>query len=78
VNLKRAVILIIALIVTALILFNDLPIQFPWMFNMVMLYVKICVVLAVAIAAFIFVGGKKKPAETDGSKNEASDRDDSN
>ncbi len=65
-NGKRAVILIIALIVIALILFNDLPIQFPWMFNMVMLYVKICIVLAAAIAAFMFAGGKKKQAETDG------------
>ncbi len=68
-NLKRTVILIIALIVIALILFHDLPIQYPWMFNMMMLYLKICIILAAAITAFIFAGGKK-PAEKDELKND--------
>ena len=57
-NLIQIIILISALIVSALILWHDLPIAFPWMINAVMLFVKLSVVLAVTIFAYIFTGRK--------------------
>lgn len=57
-NRLRIIVLIGALIVSALILWNDLPIAFPWMMNVIMLFIKLSVVLAVAIFAYIFTGGK--------------------
>mgnify|MGYP001330011859 CR=1 FL=1 len=57
-NLIQIVILIAALIVSALILWHDLPIVFPWMINAVMLFLKLSVVLAVTVFAYIFAGRK--------------------
>ncbi len=62
-NGKQIIILIGALIVSALIVRHDLPIEFPGIIGkVVMLFVKLSVVLAVAIVAYIFAGGKKKAA----------------
>ena len=60
-NQKQIIILICAFFVSALILWHDLPIEFPGFgVKVIMLFVKLSVVVAVAIFAFIFVGGKKK------------------
>lgn len=59
-NIKRVLILIIALIVIAVIAWRELPIEFPWIFNAMMLLWKVTVVLIVAIIAFILAGRKKK------------------
>ena len=60
-NGKQIIILIGALIVSALIVWNDLPIEFPGIMGKVlMLFVKLSVILAVTIFAYIFAGGKKK------------------
>ncbi len=62
-NGRQIIILISALIVSALIVWHDLPIEFPGTVGKVlMLFVKLSVVLAVAIFAYIFAGGKKKSA----------------
>ncbi len=62
-NGRRIIIIIVACFVLALILWNELPIEFPWiMAKVLMLFVKLSVVLAVAIFAYIFAGGKKKSA----------------
>ncbi len=62
-NRKQIIILISALIVSALIVWHDLPIVFPGIMGKVlMLFVKLSVVLAVTIFAYIFAGGKKKSA----------------
>jgi hypothetical protein len=59
---KRIIILISALIVSALIVWHDLPLEFPGtMFKVVMLFVKLFIVFALASFAYIFAGGKKKP-----------------
>ena len=58
---KQIIILIGALVVSALIVWHDLPIEFPGIMGKVlMLFVKLSVVLAVTIFAYIFAGGKKK------------------
>ncbi len=62
-NPIQITILIIALAVSALILWHDLPIGFPWMVNMVMLFVKLSIVAALAIVVFLFAGSKKKSAK---------------
>jgi hypothetical protein len=60
-NRKRIIILISALIVSALIVWHDLPLEFPGtMFKVVMLFVKLFIVIALASFAYIFAGGKKK------------------
>jgi hypothetical protein len=62
-NGKQILILIGALIVLALIVWHDLPIEFPGIIGKVlMLFVKLSVVVAVAIFAYLFAGGKKKSA----------------
>jgi len=59
-NQKRIIILICACIVTVLILRHDLPIEFPGlMIKMIMLFVKLSVVVATTIFAYIFTGRKK-------------------
>jgi putative effector of murein hydrolase LrgA (UPF0299 family) len=59
-NQKRVIILICACIVTALILRHDLPIEFPGLIiKMILLFVKLSVVVAVTIFAYIVVGRKK-------------------
>ncbi len=60
-NRKQIIILIGALIVSALIVWHDLPIEFPGTIGKVlMLFVKLSVVLALTIFAYILTGGKKK------------------
>jgi len=60
-NRKRIIILISALIVSALIVWHDLPLEFPGtMFKVVMLFVKLFILFALASFAYIFAGGKKK------------------
>ena len=62
-NGKQIIILISAIAVLALIVWHDLPIEFPGIMGKVlMLFVKLSVVLAVTIFAYIFAGGKKKSA----------------
>ena len=59
-NLKQILIVIAALIALALIAWHELPLEFPWMFNAMMLLWKSAAVLLVAAVAFIFAGRKKK------------------
>jgi len=59
-NGRQTIILIAALVVSALIVWHDLPIEFPWMINVVKLFLKLSVVLGFAVFAFVFTGGKKK------------------
>ena len=57
-NLIQITIRIGALIVAALILWHGLPIVFPWIINAVMLFLKLSVVFAVTVFAYIFAGKK--------------------
>ncbi|MEN6616215.1 MAG: hypothetical protein ABFD12_06630 [Syntrophorhabdus sp.] len=59
-NGKRIIILALALALSAFILWRDLPIQFPWVINMFMVFVKLFIVIIIAGIAFILAGGKKK------------------
>lgn len=60
-NGKQMTILISALAVLALILWHDLPIEFPWIiFKVMMLFVKLFAVLAVTVVAYILTGERKK------------------
>jgi uncharacterized protein (DUF983 family) len=62
-NGKRITILIIALALLALILWHDLPIEFPMIIaKVLMLFIKLFIVVALSIFAYIFAGGKKKPS----------------
>lgn len=62
-NGKQVVILATALVVSALIVWQELPIEFPWIITKVLrLFVALSVVLAVAIFAYGFAGEKKKPS----------------
>ena len=62
-NWKQVIILICALAISALIVWHDLPINFPgFLVKVLLLFVKLSVVFALAIYAYIFVGGKKKPS----------------
>ena len=62
-NRKQIIILVGALIISALILWHDLPIEFPWIiYKVFMLFVKLFVLLALTIFAYVFAGTKKKPA----------------
>jgi uncharacterized protein (DUF983 family) len=62
-NGKRITILIIALALLALILWHDLPIEFPMIIaKVLMLFIKLFIVVALASFAYIFAGGKKKPS----------------
>ena len=59
-NPIRIVILIGAFIVSAVILWHDLPIDFPWIiYKVVMLFLKLSALWAVAIVAYIFAARKK-------------------
>jgi len=61
VNGKQIIILISAFIVSGLILWHDIPIEFPGIiFKVFMLFVKLSIVFALAIFVYIFAGGKKK------------------
>ncbi len=60
-NGKRIIILIGALMALALIVWHDLPIEFPGiMAKVLMLFVKLSIVIALTIIAYIFAGAKKK------------------
>ena len=60
-NGKQIAILICALVVSTLIVWNDLPIEIPWViFKIVMLFLKLSLVLALTIVAYIFAGRKKE------------------
>ncbi len=62
-NRKRIIILISAVVLILLILWHDLPIQFPWAVNIMMLYVKISIVVVLAFIAFFFAGKRKVSSE---------------
>lgn len=60
-------ILICALAVSALILRHDLPLEFPLMMvKALLLFVKLFTVLALAVLAYLYAGGKKRPSGTKG------------
>jgi hypothetical protein len=60
-NRKQIIILVSAFIVSALIVWHDLPIEFPGtMFKVVMLFVKLSIVFALTIFTYLFARGKKK------------------
>ncbi len=60
-NRKQIIILISAFVVSALIVWHDLPIAVPGtIIKVIMLFVKLSVVSALAIFAYIFAAGKKK------------------
>ena len=60
-NRKRIIILICALIASALIVWHDLPIEFPGIILKVfMLFLKLSAVFALAIFAYLFGGGTNK------------------
>jgi MFS superfamily sulfate permease-like transporter len=62
-NGRRIAVLVGAVILTALIVWHDLPIEFPGAIGKVlMLFVKLSVVVALTIIAYIFTGRKKKPS----------------
>ncbi len=57
----QLIILLGALVVSALIAWNDLPIEFPGaMVKLIMLFVKLSAVLCLAIFGYIFASSKKK------------------
>ncbi len=58
-NRKQIIIVLIAFLVGALILWHDLPVEFPWMINMVLLFVKVAALIVVTILACVFAGRKK-------------------
>ncbi len=60
-NGKRIAILISAIAVAGLIVWHDLPLEFPWVVNILLLFVKLFAVLAATVFAFILAGGGKKP-----------------
>lgn len=59
-NGKQIIILISALAVSVLIVWHDLPIVFPWLINILMLFAKLSAVLFLTVMAYVFTGGKKK------------------
>jgi hypothetical protein len=60
-NAKQIIILISGLIISALIVWHDLPLEFPGtIFKVVMLFVKLSVVFVVASFAYMFAGRKKE------------------
>ncbi len=62
-NGKRDTILISALAVSALIVWHDLPIEFPMIIaKVLMLFVKLFIVVALTSLAYVFAGGKEKPS----------------
>jgi hypothetical protein len=62
-NGKRITILIGACVVSALILWHDLPIEFPGIIGKVlMLFMKLSIVSALTIFAYILAGRRKRPS----------------
>ena len=57
----QIIILIGALIISSVILWHDLPVEFPGIIiKIFILFMKLSIVLAVAFIAYIFAGRKKK------------------
>lgn len=62
-NGKRIAILICALAASVLILWFDLPVEFPGIITKVLtLFGELFIVLAVTSFAYVFAGSKKKPS----------------
>ncbi len=60
-NLLQLLILIAAAVAAGLIVWQDLPLEIPLVvFKALMLIVKLFLVSAIAIAAYMFAGRKKK------------------
>ena len=58
--MKRIIIVALALAVSGLVLWNHLPIEFPMiMYKVFMLFLKLFVVLALAVFAYMLTGTKK-------------------
>jgi len=59
-NRKQIIILISAFIIAVLIVWHDRPLEFPGiMFKVLKDFVKLFIIAALAIFAYIFAGGKK-------------------
>ena len=59
-NLIQIVILISALFVSALIVWNDLPLEFPGLIaKTLLLFLKLSIVLVLTVIAYIIAGKKK-------------------
>ncbi|MEN6321408.1 MAG: hypothetical protein ABFD82_22015 [Syntrophaceae bacterium] len=59
-NLIQIVILISALFVSALIVWNDLPLEFPGLIaKTLLLFFKLSIVLVLTVIVYIFAGRKK-------------------
>ncbi|MEN6373954.1 MAG: hypothetical protein ABFD75_04115 [Smithella sp.] len=59
-NMKQIIILISALIVSALIMWYDLPLEFPGLIaKILLLFLKLSIVLVLTVIAYIFAGRKK-------------------
>lgn len=65
-NGMRLIVLIIAIVLSALIAWHDLPIRFPWAINIFMLFLKLFIVIFLAGIAFSFARRKKKPPSAPG------------
>jgi len=62
-NWVQAIILVGAVVVSTLILWHDLPIEFPGIIGKVlMLFVKLFIIIAVTIFSYVFASRKKKPS----------------
>ncbi|MBN1142034.1 MAG: hypothetical protein JXB25_09635 [Deltaproteobacteria bacterium] len=62
-NGRQVAILAISLAVSGLLLWNYLPLQHPGFFaKLIALALSLFVVLVLAIIAYVFAGGKKKPS----------------
>jgi hypothetical protein len=60
-NWKQMIIVISAFVFSVLIVWHDLPIEFPGtIIKVLMLFVKLSLVVALAIFAYIFAADKKK------------------
>jgi hypothetical protein len=63
-NGKQSAVLAIAVVVLALIVSHDLPLEFPMIImKALMLFLKVSLVAAVAVFAYLFAGRKKSPQE---------------
>ena len=63
-NGKQILILAGAVVISALVLWHDLPIEFPGIVvKALLLFLKISVIIALAIFGYMFAGRKKKSGE---------------
>ncbi len=63
-NGKQIIILVGAVVVAALVLWHDLPIEFPGIvIKAVLLFLKISIIAALAIFGYMYAGRKKKSRE---------------